>query len=214
MIPTIIPAVLAKSAREFRRKLDAIAGVTPLVQVDVMDGKLVPNKTWHDAETVASFNADVAYELHLMVKNPLPIITDWMKVRGLARVIVHAESPVNPRDVIRFAKEKCLEIGVAVSPGTPLKKILPLVRSLDMVLVMGGKPGFSGKTIDPATPETVRMLRQRFPKLPIGFDIGVNVRTLKALKRAGVTRFYAASAVFGSKNPRRALAKLRRVLYT
>ena len=30
-----------------------------------------------------------------MVRDPYPVITDWMKVRGLRRVIVHAESPVD-----------------------------------------------------------------------------------------------------------------------
>lgn len=211
MPPEIIPAILAKSATEFRRKLTAMVGLAPLVQVDVMDGKFVPNKTWFEAKTVASWDADAEFELHLMVKDPYPIIGDWMKVRGLRRVIVHAESPINLKDAIRFAHDKCLEIGVAISPGTPLAKILPLIPSLDAVLVLGGKPGFSGKAFDPKTLETVRAFRRRQPSLPIGFDIGVNAKTIPALKRAGVTRFYAASAVFGAKSPRGALTRLVRV---
>ncbi|OGL73470.1 hypothetical protein A3E39_02825 [Candidatus Uhrbacteria bacterium RIFCSPHIGHO2_12_FULL_60_25] len=210
--PQIIPAILAKTAREFKKKLDLMHGIAPLVQVDVMDGKLVPNTTWFDAETVASFDADVEYELHLMVKNPFPIVTDWMRVRGFTRMIVHAESRMDLKTAIRFAREKCIEIGVAISPGTPLSKIMPHVRSLDSVLVMGGTPGRSGKTLDPKTLDTVRTLRRRFPTLPIGFDIGVNAATIPALRRAGVTRFCAASAVYGAKNPRRALASLRRAL--
>lgn len=210
----IIPAILAKSAKEFKRKLNVIEDRVPLVQVDVMDGRYVPNKTWFKAETVATWNPKVEFELHLMVKNPYPVIADWMKVRGLRRVIVHAESPVNLKDAIRFARDKCLEIGVAISPGTSLRKLLPLVKRFDMALVMGGKPGFSGQSLDPKTLVTVRALRRHFPKLPIGFDIGVSAKTIPVLKRAGVTRFCAASAIFNSKNPGRALVKLTRIAQT
>ncbi|HWQ99475.1 MAG TPA: hypothetical protein VN397_01355 [Candidatus Methylomirabilis sp.] len=206
----IIPAILAKSAREFKKKLDRINGVAPLVQVDVMDGKLVPNTTWFDATTVAGWDADAEYELHLMVKSPFPIVTDWMKVRGFKRMIVHAESPIDVKAAIRFAREKCIEIGVAISPGTPLSKVLPHLRSLDAVLVMGGAPGRSGKTLDPKTLGTVRAIRRALKTIPIGFDIGVNSKTIPALKRAGVTRFCAASAVFGAKDTKRAYAALVR----
>ena len=118
------------------------------------------------------------------------------------------------KDAIRFARSKCLEIGLAISPDTPLRKFLPLIKRLDMALVMGGRPGFSGQSLDPKTLATVRAIRRAAKTLPIGFDIGVSAKTIPALKRAGVTRFCAASAIFNSKSPGRALAKLSRIAKT
>jgi ribulose-phosphate 3-epimerase len=209
--PRVIPAILAKSQAEFRKKIRLMDGVTDLVQVDVMDGRFVPNATWHVAKEVAKIRTSLQFELHLMVQHPLPIITDWMKVKGLRRVIFHAESAVRLTDMIREARERCLHVGVAISPGTPLKRITPYLKRVDLVLVMGGKPGFSGKPLDSNTIDTVRTIRKIAKRLPIGFDIGVSKETIPTLVQAGVTHLYAASAVFNTKNPTNALKPLQRI---
>jgi ribulose-phosphate 3-epimerase len=206
--PVIVPAILAKSAADFRRKIAALKGAASLVQVDVMDGRFVPNKTWFDAKTVATIKTDIAFELHLMVEDPYPIIADWMKVKGLRRVIVHLESPIKMQEAITEARARCIEIGFAISPGTSLATLTPYLKQIDHVLVMGGAPGFSGKPLDSNTIDTVRAIRKKTPSLPIGFDIGVSRQTIPTLVQAGVTHLCAASAVFRAKNPHREFAAL------
>src|SRR3989338_4614622 len=88
----IIPSLLVESHAEFERRLRLVENDCTIVHVDVMDGTLVPNTSWFDALAVGEMRTKVAFELHLMVENPLPIIAAWKKyVAGLKRAIVHAE---------------------------------------------------------------------------------------------------------------------------
>ena len=207
----IIPTILAKNEQTMKRRLTLVAPFVPLVQIDIMDGKLVPNETWHDAAKVAKWKKNLKYELHLMVEDPIDVINHWLKVRGLKRVIFHAETPQKLGHLITTAKRHKLEVGIAISPGTPLKKILPFIKRIDMVLVMGGKPGRSGQRLEPRAIKTVQTLRQRYPKLEIGFDMGVNQRTIPMLVKAGVTRINTASAIFRSPSPIQAIKTLRTI---
>jgi ribulose-phosphate 3-epimerase len=197
----IVPAILAKDARDFRSKLRAIDGAAEFVQVDVMDGSLVRTRSWYEAKTVARINTDMRFELHLMVRDPLAIVIDWMKVKGFTRAIVHLESLRDLRPVIQFAKERCIHVGIAISPKTSLRRLTPYIKNIEEIIVMGNTPGRSGLILNPETLKTVRTLRRRYPRLPIGFDIGVNAATIPALRRAGVTIGYAASAIFASNIP-------------
>ena len=211
MKPLIVPAILVKSRAEFARKLKQTEGAANVVQVDIMDGRFVPNKTWFDAKAVSAMKAKIQFDLDLMVNNPLPIVTDWMKVKGLRRVFFHVESPVRMGDMIREAREHCLQVGLAISPGTPLKRLTTYLKRIDAVLVMGNKPGFGGMPLDSHTIDTVRAIRKLSRAIPIGFDIGVTHETIPTLVQAGVTELCAGHAVFGKKSPKTNIRALQKI---
>jgi ribulose-phosphate 3-epimerase len=198
---TVIPGILAKNKADFVKRLKNVDGIAPLVHVDVMDGTFVKEKTWASVNAIAELHAKTAFEIHLMVNNPLPVIINWMKVKGFQRAIVHLESPVHITDIITACRMRCIEIVLAISPGTPLSTLMPHLKHIDGVQVMGGKPGKSGQPLDPDTLKTVRALRKKTPSLPIAFDIGVNRHTLPELIRAGVSRPVATSAIANAASP-------------
>lgn len=207
----IIPTILCKSATIAKRRITLLQPYAKTVQIDVMDGVFVPNESWHDADAAASWNLNINYEIHLMVEDPLPIIHAWKRVPRFIRAIVHAETPKKLGHLIKSIKALNIEVGIAISPGTPLEKILPHIADIDMVLVMGGKPGFSGQPLNIKTLDTARSLRKQFPKLPIGFDIGVSEKTIQILKQAGVTRFCSANAIFKKDSPIEAFNEMKQL---
>lgn len=211
MPPVIIPTVLTKTRHEFARRLALAEDAVDMVQVDAMDGKFVPNKTWFNAADVAKMKTSLEFELDLMVNDPLAVMTDWMKVKGLRRVIFHVESPVRIPDLIREAREHCLEVGLSLSPDTPLSRVTAHLKGIDEVLVMGNKPGFGGQPLDSNTIDTVRAIRKKSRTMPIGFDIHVTRETIPTLVRAGVTRLCAGSSVWKSRNPRAEMRALQRI---
>lgn len=211
MQPIIIPTLLTKSRAEFARKLKTVEGAVAMVQVDAMDGKFVPNKTWFGGKAVAQMKTNITFELDLMVNDPLAVMTDWMKVKGLRRVFFHVESPVRIPDAIREAREHCLEVGLAISPGTPIKRLTAHLKRIDAVLVMGNKPGFGGQPLDSNTIDTVRAIRKLSKRIPIGFDIHVTRETIPTLVQAGVNRLCAGSAVWAAKNPRAEIRALQKI---
>jgi ribulose-phosphate 3-epimerase len=208
MIPQVIPAILASNERQFKSRAMIMEGTADIVQVDIMDGTFVPGVSWNNPEIVADWKLNLKFEIHCMVDDPLPIIDHWRRVRGFKRAIIHAEIPQKVGSILSRIRQHKIETGLALSPGTPLSVVAQHIHQLDMVLVMGGKPGATGQRMNRKTILTARELRKLFPTLPIGFDIGVSRRTIPTLVRAGVTRLYAGHAIFRNPTPIKAFAEL------
>lgn len=208
----IIPSILVDSHQEFERRLRLVEGGCETVHVDILDGSLFPAMSWADAKSIGAMRTKVKYEIHLMVENPLPIVTEWQRhVSGLIRAIVHAEMHRPVGAVIAHIRDLMkLEAGIAVNPETPLQSIHELLHIIDQLTVMGVHPGASGQEfLGEEILETIREARSHRADLPIEIDGGAREDLFPSLKKAGVTRVCAASAIFGSKDPKAALAHLR-----
>jgi len=203
-MPQLIPAILAKTKKDFLAKLKSIDGIAPMIQIDVMDGAFVKNKTWFDLITLNGLRTKSSFELHLMVKNPADFISRLEELPNIARVIWHIEAAENHLDTIRLVRHQGWQAGMAISPDTRLTKLEPFLDLIDEVLVMGSAPGFSGKELEMRMVDRVQELHANHPELAIGFDIGVNAKTIPMLVRAGVSRLCTASAIFGAENPKKA----------
>ena len=99
----IIPALMPKSFTELRELTERFVGLVNIVQLDVMDGIFVPEKSWPysenkndiadlvaDYETIP-FWEDIDFEVDLMIVNPEQEIRNWISF-GASRIIVHIES--------------------------------------------------------------------------------------------------------------------------
>jgi ribulose-phosphate 3-epimerase len=205
---SVIPTILALNEREFKSRAMIMEGTAPIVQVDIMDGIFVPNESWDHPEIVAEWGLNLDLEIHCMIEKPMPAIERWRRLPRLKRAIIHAEIPEKLGSILARIRQHKLEAGLALSPGTPVSVVADHAHHLDMVLVMGGKPGRSGQRLNRKTFETVRQLRKLFPALPIGFDIGVSRSTIPTLVRAGATRLYAGHAIFRAPSPLKAYREL------
>src|SRR6185295_8991376 len=100
----IIPAILPKNFHEIEDKTLLIKGLTPLVQVDICDGKFVQSATWPYSKHDDNFEAiireergmplweDINYEFDLMISEPTADdMRKWLSA-GAERIILHAES--------------------------------------------------------------------------------------------------------------------------
>lgn len=211
MRPQIVPTILCEHAEEAKRRLALVEPATNIVQIDVMDGTLTPQSCWHNAEDAEAWKFNLQYELHLMVDDPITIIKAWQRVRGFTRALIQAETPKKLGHLIHAAKDHVREVGISISPGTSVEEILPFLSEVDAVQVMGGKLGKSGQKLDAQTLKTVRAIREIAPTLPIGFDIGVDQKTISILREAGVDRFCSAGAIFKSQSPLRAIIELQSI---
>ena len=212
MLIQIIPTILCTDERECLRRLSLIEPAVNWIHIDVMDGTLTKETCWHEPAALLEHRYNLFYELHLMVKDPMPIIDAWRRVSGFKRAIIHAEIPKKIGHMITEIRKRHLEAGIAISPQTPLAKIKPFLKKLDGgVLVIGGKIGKSGQKWNPKTLKTVQELRKLCPKMPIGFDIGVNTKTIPLIVRAGANRICSGKAIFKSPSPLRAAITLQSI---
>jgi len=210
----ILPSLLVSSQQEFEQKLRLVEHDCDSVHVDILDGSMFGNTSWHDARAIAAMRTDVAYELHLMVENPLPIIEAWKEhVKNVRRVIVHAEISRPFGTVLEHVHDFLkLEGGVAINPETPLEDVENVLHHVDQLLVMGTHPGQSGHAFEGAyILDKVRAARNHRQDLAIELDGGVTFDLVAPLIEAGVTRICAASAIFSAPDPLAALKELQKI---
>lgn len=213
----IVPALLEKDFREIKNKLSALRSRVRCVQIDICDGIFVPNSTWPFAsggfedfdfqkiineEEGMPFWQEFDFELDLMVRDALENFDIYLKL-GPKRVIFHLEAV---GDVIEFKEflegldpysRDNVEIGVAISPKTPLEKIFPLLSVLDFVQVMGiEQVGFQGHPFSDKSLEYIRALREKFPDLLISVDGAVSLETAPKILVAGAKRLAVGSALW------------------
>lgn len=210
----LIPSILVDNEEEFAKRLRLVEKDVETVHVDILDGSLVPQKNWFDAEAVGKLDTKVKYELHLMVNDPLPILEAWKKqVAGTHRAIVHAEIPGTLWKVLEEIKG--VERSIALNPDTSLDAVREHLDDIDQLTLMGVHPGASGQAfLGKRILDKMQAARDQFPNLPIEMDGGLTSKNIEGLKTAGCTRFCAASAVFSAKNPEEALRELQKTLST
>ena len=208
----LLPAILVQDEATLRERLKLVEGLVPTIHLDVMDGAFVPNRTWFDAKVLAELETPLTIELHLMVKDPARIIEDIKSIEKVVRTIWHVEADIDHHALIETVHGLQKEAGLAISPKTPVDSLARHATNLDEILVMGAEPGFSGQALEPHTIEKAWDIHGRWPEVAIGFDINVNADTIPKLKAAGVSRFCAASAIFGAQDPKAELERLRALL--
>jgi len=200
----VISAIIAQDFQELRRKIKAVAPYSQWVQLDIMDGRFVADKTWNNPEDLEKIKTSVRIEAHLMIENPDKVIVSWLK--AVQRVIVHWESP--GRDKIEFNKK----IGIALNPDTPWSEIAGLISQIGVVLLMAVRPGAGRQKFLNGVLPKIQSLRSNYPNVKIEVDGGINPETGKRCLDAGADILVSGSYIFGAKNIRTAIEDLKNLV--
>ena len=204
----IVPAILAKNREELIGKLQTLEGIVERVQIDIMDGKFVPNRTILPEE-FGKINTKLKMEQHLMVENAIGHIR---KLKGNAwMVVVHLECcKKNIEETMNEIRKIGAKVGIALNPETPIEKIIPYLEKMDMVLVMTVTPGFQRQGMVKEALEKVKRIRKIKPEMEIEVDGGINRHTISEAAKAGATVFVAGSAIFDSPDLKKAVEELEK----
>jgi ribulose-phosphate 3-epimerase len=187
------------------------AGVDWL-HIDVMDGHFAPNISLGPLIVAACRQASqLPVDVHLMIENPERYLEAFAKA-GASLITIHVETGYHPYRTLQSIRDLGCRPGIALNPGTPAAAITELLPLVEMVLVLGTNPGFSGQAFLPQMLSKITTLRQENPEVLIQVDGGMNTETLPAAFRAGANVFVAGNAVFkhpqGIENGIRELRKL------
>ena len=204
----IIPAILAQDEETFRARLKTAEALAPCVQIDVLDNTLYPFASWCDAGALKTLDTKAELELHLMVSNPKRWLNDLRGAAAVKRIIWHIEAHVDHAELILLCQDLGFQTGLAIAPATPLDDIEPFAEMVDEILVLGVEPGKSGQALIPEAIQKASAIASSWPNVVVGFDGGVTKDSMAQLKEAGVTRFCAASAIFGAPDPKEAFEAL------
>ncbi len=190
----IIPAVIAKTQDELDAIFDKISNHASLVQLDIMDGKFVPNSSLDFDFKLPEKNYQ--FEAHLMIDSPM----QWVEQNGekVDTVIAHFEAVNNPDAIIASIKNKGKKAAFALNPETEIHQIKDYLLAIDQVLVMTVHPGFYGSRFLPEMLNKIRELRDLRPNLDIEVDGGIKPETIGMVDEAGANMFVSGSYLIRS----------------
>lgn len=191
------PARLGEQARETET-----AGAEGL-QIDVMDGRFVPNITFGPGLVKALRSlVRITLDIHLMIVEPERYL-DTFAEAGADRLIVHQEACPHLHRTLSSICELGMEAGVAINPSTPLSAIEEVLDSCDLIQIMTVNPGFGGQKFIHSQLDKIQRLRrildERALKTPIAVDGGIDTMTAPLAVSAGATVLVAGSSIYNDK---------------
>lgn len=214
----IVPSILsADFARLGEQVAAAQAGGADRVQVDVMDGRFVPNITVGPLVVEAvRRNTALPIEAHLMIVEPERYVAEFAAA-GADVIIVHQEASPHLHRTIEQIRRLGKRPGVAINPATPLVVIQEVLGLVDLVLCMTVDPGFGGQEFIPSMLPKIERLRamiaQHGAQCDLEVDGGISAQTVAAAVHAGANVLVAGSAVYGDPDGiATGIAKLRAAL--
>lgn len=204
----------ADFARLGEQVAEATAGGADRLQVDVMDGRFVPNITVGPliVEAVRR-STTLLIEAHLMIVEPERYLSDFAQA-GADLIIVHQEVSPHLHRTIEQIKRLGKRAGVAINPATPLAAIQEILEDVDLLLVMTVDPGFGGQDFVDSTLAKIERLRGMLDGRGLTCDVevdgGIHAVTAPLVVRAGANVLVAGTAVYGDPDgPAAGIAKLR-----
>jgi ribulose-phosphate 3-epimerase len=211
--PSILSADFSCLGEEVKKV--EVAGAD-LIHIDVMDGHFVPNITVGPIVVSALKKVTrLPLDVHLMIASPERYIGEFVKA-GADILTVHVEACPHLHRIIQTIKNLVIKVGVSLNPATPLTALEHILEDLDMVLLMSVNPGFGGQDFIPQILPKIKRLKkiinQRGHKISIEVDGGVKVDNANKIAFAGADILVMGSAIFGTKDYKETIDKIRRRL--
>jgi len=171
-----------------------------LIHIDVMDGHFVPNITI-GPEVIKKLRSytKLPFDVHLMISPVHNFIKDFA-LAGSDIITIHPETTNDLKKSINEIKSYNKKVGISLNPETGIDKVLPVLGTIDLVLIMSVNPGFGGQKFIEKTLEKVKTLRKEIDskkmKVEIEIDGGINFDNSKLAIDAGVDILVSGTTVF------------------
>lgn len=200
----VVPSILAADyMRLGEQTREAQAAGVKAIQIDVMDGRFVPNITFGQGIVRAlRRELELFLDVHLMIVEPEKYLEEFAEA-GADRLIVHQETCPNLHSTLGLIRELGVEAGVCLNPGTPVTAIEEVLDRVDLVQVMTVNPGFGGQEFIMSQLGKIERLRKMLdyalPQIPIAVDGGIDASTAPLVVKAGASVLIAGSSVFNEQ---------------
>ncbi len=211
----VAPSILAADFAHLEDEIQRInRSDADLLHVDVMDGVFVPNISFGFPimKPLKKYSTK-PLDVHLMIVHPEKYVERFCDA-GAWSVGFHLEAVEDPEPVLDMIRKKGVRTCLTINPDVDVKRLLPYLDKVDMVLLMSVFAGFGGQSYIPDTMDKIRFVRkeidrQRLHTL-IEVDGGINTKNAPDVFAAGADIVVAGSAVFQAKDPLAAIEAMKR----
>ncbi len=209
----VIPSILVPSKTIFTKQILAIENSVDMVQIDIADGKFVPDVTWAEPDDVEQI-LKVDCELHLMAFDPIVIASLWKPVLHVKKILFHYEAVKDVKFTIeQLHNLRDWDVGIVLNSTTPIEVIQEYSKDIRGLMLMGIIPGKQGQKYIPETTDRLKKAKKLYPNLFLEIDGGINEKTLPEIIATGVDAICPGSMVFGNeKSPAENIEKIKKII--
>jgi ribulose-phosphate 3-epimerase len=136
-----------------------------------------------------------------MLEYPELFIESFIEA-GADCISIHVECKAPILETLKRIKKMGKKAGLAINPETPIEMALPYLNDIDLVLVMGVRPGFCGQKFIEKSLKKIENLRKYNASVKIGIDGGINIETARYCVSKGADVIVVGSSFFNAKDPR------------
>ena len=220
--PRLSAGVLTADLTRLGAELDVLRGAASWAHVDVMDGTFCPQLSVGPAFVAAVASTGIPVDAHLLVDEPRRLLPDIVAA-GASVVTVHAEATrhlhrtLQELTALAAGRDNAVLRGVAISPGTPVQAVEPVLELADLVLVLAIDPGWPGQAPAASTRRRIAAVRELAAGLGlpvlVGVDGGVTVANAAEIAGWGADIVVSGSAIYDGTDPAGNLDRLLRQLH-
>jgi ribulose-phosphate 3-epimerase len=207
----IIPTILEKDFEEVKRKISLVDGDVELIQIDIADGILVEGTTFLETNKLSEVHTKSDLEIHLMVSKP----SDYVKTKVGNVVSICSQVEVDGKDLEKFilnSKKLNYKVGISVNPETKIEDFEEYVGKVDFIQFMMIHPGAQGRERILSVLDKMKAFMNRYPEVHIQVDGGIKKSNMLDLLQRGITNVVIGSDIFSSRDPRKKLRELQKML--
>jgi ribulose-phosphate 3-epimerase len=198
----VYAGVLVHSRDEYvnrNSEIELILNSIKGIHIDFADGEFVPNTLLPLREFV--LNKNVLYEAHMMILNPDRVMDQYITA-GFKKLIMHLDSFDDPsyENALRiqdYLHTKGVTFCLAFQKGC-IVELKDLLCKFDCVQVMTIELGDSGLPFDVHQVETIQLIHDYCPDLPVQVDGHITDTTIHSVREAGATDVVSTSWLSGS----------------
>ncbi len=185
-----------------------------IIHFDVMDNNYVKNLTFGPMvlKSIRKYGIEVPISVHLMTSYVDNLIIDFVK-SGADYISFHPESSSYIDDSLNLIKKNGCKAGLAFNPTTSIDCVKYLISKIDVILLMGVNPGFSGQSFLPRIlnkiKKTKKMILNSGSNIKLEIDGGIKMNNIGTIASAGADILVSGSEIFNSDNYNQVINNMR-----